>query len=162
MFREKTVPYEDYDCATATYVEQPPNYIDVYNVEYDRDGARFPRGDPPNLGVAQCSNFRSGLCQVKFFPISPWSDYSILETDYTTRSVVYACDSFLGNAIKLDWLWVVTRDALAIGSPEHTQMKDEVFATINSKLEDFGDPETRLRPTQQTAGEGCVYSNSGL
>ena len=156
------MPFEEYDCASATYVELPGNFIEVNNNEYDRVGARFPSGDPSDPGTAQCSNFRSGLCQVKFFPLSPWSDYSVMETDYTTRTVVYGCDTFGGGAIKFDWLWTLTRTPLAIGSADHTQMKNELFATINSKLEDFGDPETRLRPTQQTAGEGCVYSTAGL
>ena len=119
MYREVSVPFEEYDCATATYVELPRNFIEVNNIEYDIDGARFPRGDPTNPGTAQCSNFRSGLCQVKFFPLSPWSDYSILETDYTTRSIVYGCDTFLGGAIKFDWLWTLTRDPLAIDSADH-------------------------------------------
>ena len=34
MYRENTVPFESEDCATATYVEQPGNYIQVNNIEY--------------------------------------------------------------------------------------------------------------------------------
>ena len=95
---------------------------------------------------------------MKFFELSPWSDYSILETDYDNYSVVYACDTFYGGALKFDWLWVITRAPFAIGSVDHTTMKEKVFGVIGSELEHFGDPATRLRPTQQTTAEGCVYS----
>ena len=97
-------------------------------------------------GKAQCSSFRSGLCQVKFFELSPWSDYSILYTDYTTHSVVYGCDTFLAGAIKFDWLWALTRVPNAIGSSAHSLMEATIFKVITDKLEKF-DPETRLRPT---------------
>ena len=33
MYRDYNVPFEDYDCATATYVENGP-LIDVNNIEY--------------------------------------------------------------------------------------------------------------------------------
>ena len=85
---------------------------------------------------------------MKFFELSPWSDYSILDTDYDSYSVVYACDTFFAGAVKFDWLWVITRTANAIGSAAHTAMKDTVYAIINSKLENPGDLDTRLRPTE--------------
>ena len=132
------------------------------NIEWNIAEQTWPRGNPTTPGKAQCSAFRSGLCQVKFFELSPWSDYSILYTDYTTHSVVYACDTFGAGAVKLDWLWVVTRAANAIGSAAHTAMKTTVFDVINSKLENPGDLETRLRPTEQTTGAGCVYSEYSL
>ena len=71
-----------------------------------------------------------------------------MDTDYDSYSVVYACDTFGAGAVKFDWLWVVTRTANAIGSAAHTAMKNTVFDIINSKLDDFGDPDTRLRPTE--------------
>ena len=101
----------------------------------------------PDPGKAQCSTFRSGLCQVKFFELSPWSDYSILYTDYTTHTVVYGCDTFLMNAIKLEWLWSLTRVPLLIGSAAHTTMTDTVFKVIADKLPNF-DLKNDIRPTQ--------------
>ena len=78
-------------------------------------------------------------------------------TDYTTHSVVYGCDNFGAGAVKLDWLWAITRVPNAIGSATHDAMKATIFGVINDKLEDF-DPETRLRPTEQTEAAGCQYS----
>ena len=94
--------------------------------------------------------------------VQPWSDYKILYTDYTTHSVVYGCDTFVGCMVKFDWLWSLTRAPLAIGSAAHTTMKNTVFAVINSKLEDWGNTETRLRPTAQTTASGCKYSEYPL
>ena len=122
MYREKSVPFEKEDCATATYVELPSNYIEVNNIEYSIAEKKHPKGDPLRPGKAQCSNFRSGLCQVKFFELSPWSDYSILSADYSQNAVVYACDTFMAGAIKFDWLWILTRAPLAIGSAAHKAM----------------------------------------
>ena len=95
---------------------------------------------------------------MKFFELSPWSDYSILATDYDSYSIVYGCDTFFMGAIKFDWLWALTRAPLEIGTAAHTAMKSTVYGLIDSKLEKFGDPDTRLRPTQQTEAAGCVYN----
>ena len=159
MYREKSVPFESEDCATATYRELDWNYIEVNNIEYSLSEKKFPNGNPPSIEAkAQCSFFRSGLCQVSFNAFQPWSDYSILYTDYTTHSVVYGCDNYIAGMIRFDWLWTLTRTPNAIGSADHTTMKTTVFNIIKDKLDDF-DPDTRLRPTQQTTGEGCVYSD---
>ena len=119
------------------------------NIEYSLSQKKFLRGNPTTPAKAHCSSWRSGHCQVSFNAFQPWSDYKILNTDYSTHSVVYGCDSFLGGMIKLDWLWVITRVPNAIGSAAHTAMKNTVFKVITDKLEDF-DPTTRLRPTEQT------------
>ena len=52
MYREQTVPFESYDCATATYVELPKNYIEVNNIEYSIQDKKFPKGDPLPAGKA--------------------------------------------------------------------------------------------------------------
>ncbi len=35
MYREKSVPFEQEDCATATYRELDGNFIEVNNIEYN-------------------------------------------------------------------------------------------------------------------------------
>ena len=35
MYRGKNVPFEDYDCATATYIEKGNGIIEVNNIEFD-------------------------------------------------------------------------------------------------------------------------------
>lgn len=150
-------PFESEDCATADYVRLPGNYIEVNNIEYSIDQQKNLEGIP-DPGKAQCSSFRSGLCQVKFFELSPWSDYSILYTDYDTVSVVYGCDTFLGGALKLDWMWALTRDPLEIGSAGHTAITNTIFDVITSAIPDYT-PKKTLRPTQQTTAAGCEYNS---
>ena len=62
MYREKSVPFESEDCATATYLDLGSNYIDVNNVEYSLSQSKFKNGEVPADAKAQCSFFRSGLC----------------------------------------------------------------------------------------------------
>ena len=157
MFRDETVPFESHDCATATYFELPSNYIDVNNVEFDVTNQIYPKGEEPGDARAQCSFWQSGLCQVKFFELAPWSDYKVVSTDYTSYSIVYGCDTFLAGAIKLEWLWVLTRTALEIGTSDWTTMRDNVFDIITDRIPSY-DPTTRLRPTIQTVGSGCSYT----
>ena len=84
---------------------------------------------------------------MKFNVFQPWSDYSILYTDYESHSVVYGCDNFIGGMIRFDWLWTLTRVPNPIGSAAHTEMEDTVFKLIYEKLSSFV-PESRLRQTQ--------------
>ena len=121
----------------------------------------WPRGNPNAKADAQCSSFTSGLCEVKFVWIQPWSDYKILHTDYDTHAVVQGCDQFVGGMVMVDWMWVLTRVPNAIGSAAHTLMKDIAFKVIQDKRPDY-DPETRFRATQQTVAKGCVYSEYPL
>ena len=74
MYRPAVVPYQEDDCGTATYVKLDRNYIEVNNIEYDIDLGEN-EGGIPDPGRAQCSSLRSGLCQVNFFWLAPWSDY---------------------------------------------------------------------------------------
>ena len=68
FYRSYSVGFETEDCATATYVKLPRNYIQVNNVEYELDNQRFKNGvDYTRPGRAQCSSFFSGKCQVEFF-----------------------------------------------------------------------------------------------
>ena len=151
------MPYEKDDCATARYVELPDNYIEVNNVEFSISEQKNI-GGIPDPGLAQCSSFRSGLCQVRFFIISPWSDYSIMSTDYDDHAVVYACDTFAAGMIKADWLWVLSRTALEIGTSAHDTFKANVFGIIEDKLDGKYDPDERLYVTKQSTNSGCIYN----
>ena len=98
--------------------------------------------------------------QVKFFELSPWADYSVMYTDYDTHTVIYGCDTYLANAIKLEWIWSLTRVPNAIGSAAHTLLSDTVLKVIKDKLPnyDIDDKDNGLRPTEQTVAKGCIYN----
>ena len=65
MYRGKNVLFEEYDCATATYIELDSGYLEVNNLEFDLV-TKTNAGGISDPGKAQCSAFRSGLCQVAF------------------------------------------------------------------------------------------------
>ena len=81
-----------------------------------------------------------------------------MSTDYTGHSVIYACDNFSAGMIKVEWLWVLVRDALEIGTSDHDTMKAKVFDIIDEKLDGNYDTEERLYYTKQSANTGCIYS----
>ena len=110
MFRHKDVPYEVGDCATATYTEKALNGFVIANVEYLIDEQEWPRNDDFPVGKGITSSFRSGLNHVKFFELAPWANYMVLATDYDSYSIVYNCDAFVGGAVRIEYLWVLTRD----------------------------------------------------
>ena len=148
MFRHYDVPYEYGDCATATYSEDKLNTFKIENVEYLIDEQKWPRNDDFPVGKGISSGFRSGLNHVKFFEASPWANYMVLATDYTSYSIVYNCDPFVGGVVKIEYLWVLTRDQLEVDSADWITMRDTVWAIIREKVGDAIDPETDLRPTQ--------------
>ena len=57
MYRSKTVLFEEDDCATATYVELPNNYIEVNNLEFSIEEQINIGGSTNDPGKAQCSSF---------------------------------------------------------------------------------------------------------
>ena len=69
-----------------------------------------------------------------------------MAADYDEYSIIYGCDTTLAGAVKFEWMWVLSRTALSIGSAAWNTRKDLIFSTIESKLPDY-DPEDKLRPT---------------
>ena len=147
QFRHYDVPYEVADCATATYSTMPLNQFEIDNVEWDLVNEEWPRDEFP-LGKGIVSGFTSGLANVKFFPLAPWANYMVLETDYDNYSIVYNCDAFSGGMVKVEYLWVLSRTPYEIDSADWVTFRDERFATIREKVGDYIDPDTDLRPTQ--------------
>ena len=83
---------------------------------------------------------------MRFFILAPWSDYKIISVDTDSYSIVVGCDTFLNGMIRLNWLWVLTRDPLVIDSAEWVAMQTTVFGIIASKYPSY-DYTTRLRNT---------------
>ena len=149
------------ECTTASYVKLPNNYVQVNNILWDIEKQEFKsggdNGETTFPGRAQCSTFTSGKCQVEFGPI-PWGDYGVINTDYDSYTVIYGCDNFGAAAYRTNWLWVLSRVPMAIGTAAHTAFKELVDNEVNKALED----PVGLRQTQQTLAEGCVYSKYPL
>ena len=97
---------------------------------------------------------------MKPFFFAPWGNYKVVEVNYDTTlgySVVYGCQVYLGGAIKLDWMWVITRSALEIGTSNWNTVKTNVWAAINKYLPGL-DPDTFLLQTTESTNSGCVYT----
>lgn len=83
----------------------------------------------------------------------PWGSYEVLSTDYSSYSIVHSCSGYLASALKLEFLWVLTREPLVPGSAEFNRIQEKTFAIIREKLPEF-DLES-LRITAQ--GASCKY-----
>merc|ERR1712228_261936 len=166
MYVGKSVPFPTNECITATYSDKDGTNIQVDNQAYDVSEEKFgnwrggtpPVGGPNRYFTAHCSDFTTGHCQVKPFFFAPYNDYKVVgfDGDQTNGySIVYGCDTFIAGAIKLDWMWVITRQALVIGSGAWTTMKTTVFDIIRQRLPDY-DPDTFLLETVE--GGSCQYT----
>ena len=72
-------------------------------------------------------------------------------------SIVYGCDTFVAGAIKLDWMWVVTRSALVVNSAAWTSMKAIIWNDMAAKLPSYN-PDTFFKSTISGVSEGCIYT----
>ena len=39
----------------------------------------------------------------------PWINYMVVDTDYNNFVILYSCTEYLANALKFDYIWVLTR-----------------------------------------------------
>jgi len=74
--------------------------------------------------------------QVRFSKWQPWGKYWVLDTDYTSYSVVYSCTSYLIN--RVEFLWILGRK---------TTLTEETRQQISSLLSGFKIDESKLRVT---------------
>ena len=169
MYVAKNVPFQDSDCITATYADKDGTNIQVDNQSYKISDGKLsnwdgtpPNGKPKRYFVAHCSDFTTGHCQVKPFWFNPWNDYKIVGFDpdpVNGYSIVYGCDTFIGGAIKLDWVWIITRSALEINSAAWSSIKTKTFDIFRDKLpQPHYDPDTFFKDTIQGTSNGCVYT----
>ena len=150
MYQSTTVPFGGGDCIEATYSLYDDGVnIRVNNQNYDIATDDFggnwgggvpPVGDPTTLFTAHCSDWTPGNCQVKPYWFTPYSAYKVVGIDFTDAngySLVYGCNTLLAGAFKVDYMWVLTKTALQIGTAAHTTMKTTVFDILNTKLPSY-------------------------
>jgi len=151
QMRDNGTFFQNGDCTTATYSLNSDNTVRVDNFEYNLDNQT-----PKNaIGQATCPAVSGGeaKCSVTF-GTQWWSfltkgNYWVLETDYTSYTVVYSCSEILWGLFSSEFLWVLTRDQ--VPSAETLSKVDAVLNRINF-------PRDRFRVTKQ--GGACVYSTS--
>lgn len=83
----------------------------------------------------------------------------VLDTDYTSYSIVYNCDAFFGGAYKDEYLWILSRTPLAINSAAWTTFKASMYSIVESRIPKYTTAVLNelLRPTEHTTAKGCVY-----
>lgn len=122
--RSKSIPFEKGDCAQANYsIDQEGNIV-VLNSE-QREGNRVSA-----LGKAQTTDnpFRlkvsfSDSFIGKFFK----GDYQVLNTDYSSFTVIYSCTDFL--FFRMEYAWILSRTPQL---PEEKQA--DLTSYLNSKV----------------------------
>merc|ERR1712054_325956 len=99
-----------------------------------------------------------GRLQVRFSVFQPWGSYNVISTDYETYSIVYNCDNYLLDTIKIEHVWILTRKALDHDKPEDaaeiariTKIAKDLFA----KNVSYYNLDDHMRKTQQ--GDVCQY-----
>ena len=76
------------------------------------------------------------------------ANYTVLDTDYETYSVVYSCGGFLGLA-SFDFLWIMSRE------PELDDAKMlELIGKVEDRLPDYGFFKNSIETRQ---GRTCPY-----
>ena len=78
----------------------------------------------------------------------------MLETDYTSYSIVYSCSGIVADAIILEYLWILTRDPLVEGTPAFDTMQTYAHSVIASKVPSY---DLSLLQVTRQAGN-CVYN----
>ena len=105
--RDKTVFYETGDCVQAKYTLQSDNSLEVRNSQR-APGTNVPSDDSKLIGKNACPK-GTGDCFVSFYWFDK-NDYSIVDTDYTSYSIVRGCESYLFGLFRQEVFWILVRD----------------------------------------------------
>ena len=155
--RNEGIPFyeENDECVTAKYELNPRGTIKVTNNAYKAyyDAGVTPESDEA-VGKGEINSWFPGRLSVSFFGDIP-GDYRIVDTDYSSYSVVYSCTSFMDLRIS-EYYWVLVRDQIEEGTTAYTDMMDTVDPIFDSRLPGY-DYTNEMRTTKQ--GTGCQYFN---
>ena len=153
--RDKDISfYEDnYECTTAAYEAKDNGEIKVTNNSFlgYYDGSD---GVDNIVGKAEINKWYPGRLGVSFFA-DILGDYQIVDTDYTSYTIVYGCSSFLDIRLA-EFYWVLSRDPLEEGSSDWTSLFNIVNPILDAKLP-YYDYDYDMKVTKQ--GTGCTYFN---
>ena len=128
IWRDATIPFElGASCTTATYTKLTNTTIKVENRCY-----YWPLSFLAfNIeGAAKCN--ANAQCYVSFTS-PPFFDrdpnYLVLDTDYTSYSIVYSCNNFLNGLMKYENVWFLSRTPLV-----STDLLNKVTNIITKKI----------------------------
>lgn len=100
-----------------------------------------------------------GRLDLKFSDLQPfWGNYDILETDYDSYAIIYSCTNLLNGLYRTEYAFVLTRDVIYEGTPQHTALYNKVQNVFKSKLSQPGYDLNNLSFTKQGEKNGCNYN----
>ena len=141
--RDKDFFFERGTCVFVSYGVEDNGHVSVTNSEKRNGEFTVATGD-----ATLHDDSGEGWLDVKFSPYAPPSPYKILETDYETYSLVYACGG-VGNLYSIENVWIMSREP---------QISDEAMADLQTKLATLlpkYDQDKYLQMTPQ--GNDCGY-----
>lgn len=96
--RVEGMPFEHGDCDRAHYTLNRNGTILVVNSEVEDDGKWKTA-----VGDAYCASNGSAYCHVRFSSLSPYADYKVLTTDYSSHAVIFTCTNFYAFHLSFGW-----------------------------------------------------------
>ena len=156
LYRDKDIPTWWYtgECIWANYSLKDEFSVDVKNSgqHTNNDGSlQTDRFVLPGEAGYQNNQEKGGKLHVRFSIFQPWGSYNVISTDYETYAVVYNCDNYLLDTIKLEHVWILTRKPLDHESKEDaaevariTKIAKDLFAK-NVPYYNFDD---KMHPTK--------------
>ena len=130
-----------YECQNAIISLQDDGLLALKNSMYNIETKDFQFV----TGTAACTGAH---CAVTIFGNK--GDYRVLDTDYESYSLVYACSN-VDESNKKVAAWILSRET---SLPQETQ--DSLLSTLAERVPDYNQAEWLRSPIQ---GEACVYDH---
>ena len=67
----------------------------------------------------------------------PFAPYEVIASDLTSYSVIYTCDNYLGPMLKIESMWILTREAIETGTKEWYDMYNSLVPKILDRFPSF-------------------------
>ena len=145
----------------ANYSMRDDGFIRVLNSEqlYD-DNGNLKRRHYAEGWAKQMGKPNEGALGVKFSPYQPvYANYDILDTDYTSYTIVHSCTEGIING-KTELAWILTREPLNF--QELSESQQNLFKAKFEKALPGADFEKYFGGIEVHQGEahGCDYTNT--
>ena len=149
IVRDKYTPFEILaGCTMAEYTINDDGTLGVYNTSH-----RFGFGWTGGRATAVVADTGDASLIVDFTGKVPspsdTPNYTVLDTDYETYTVVHSCSDILGGLASWDAFWILARE----NTLDDTQMLD-IIDIVEEKLPSYGFFKNTLNTRQ---GKTCPY-----
>ncbi|XP_049791358.1 uncharacterized protein LOC126198795 [Schistocerca nitens] len=146
-------PFEEGgQCITAEYTVAGDNNVTVHNRLFSTAAGAFndiigwAEWDDPGSGEAKFTVHFPGVPGLLFYVLTVTGPYWVLDTDYESYSIVWACREPTNETSNItENSWVLSRTS---------DMSEELTQQVNAKLEELGLARSRYTDTPQDSN-GC-------